>query len=274
MRRRTVLLLVFALAVLLVSVVTAAALSGSTRTDEALFVKPGSSDKTLDQLVKRSNARGVQVKEYSITKRDDGEPVYQIVLDPLAAESASLDALYVWHEAALLKAAGSELPLVEVMCFDTEGKLLYGCATDPVEIKDPADGNALPALAVAQDILDARLTAALNALATETLRAQIQAAGSVSQNEFGERVASIAMDLPMGATDVETSSLLNQVGGGFQKLCSDEGAGIVLLRIVVTLGGKRVLEDVWDNQTSMRSTWWAPGYAPTVPDAYASPAVK
>ncbi len=267
MRRRTVLLMVLVLAVLLVGVVTTQAFSAPDFTDEALLVKGGSSDETLDRLIERSKARGLQIKESGITKRDNnGEPVYQVVLDCTEAESA-LDAMLIWHEASIMKAEGQKIPLVEVLVFDAGGTLVFGCAADPRELGDLSSGKPTLALAAANDKLDSRVNAAMNGVADGDLRSQVSVTSGITENNRGERVATVSVSLPAGATNAEIDSLISGARDSVHKLNSVDGAGVTFSRLVVTRGGEKLFEEMDDYLTPAEASWHAPGYTP--PDEYA-----
>jgi hypothetical protein len=262
MKRRAVLPIVLMVAVLSVGVATGSAFSTPSSTDQALLVRAGSSDKALDLLIERAKARGLQIKESGITKRDnDGEPVYQVVLDCTEAESA-LEAMLIWHEASIMKAEGRRIPLVEVLVFDAGGTLVFGCAADPRELGDLSNGKATLSLAAAKDKLDSRVNAAMNGMADGALRGQATVTSGITENNRGERVATVSVSLPAGATNAEIDSLISGAKDSVHKLNSVDGAGVTFSRLVVTRGGEKLFEEMDDYLSPAEASWHAPGYTP------------
>lgn len=267
--KRSKLFIVFALVIgLVVMWYAAAAVSGGSPTDLDLFFRGGSSTKTLDELVQRAAERGVVVKDSGVSEQEDGQTVYQLVLD-CPPERAALAAQWVWHEAALMGAEGNEMPPVEVLVFDKDKKLTFGGAVFPQELQDVTRGKPVVPLADARKQLQSVVDGIVQTADANNLPAGFAVHADVTEDGRGDRSASIVVDFPAAASFDQVDSIVRPLHETVGDLNLRTGAAVTFASLVVSRGGEKLLEESQDFQTGSIDGWHGGGYMPpwiSVPD--------
>ncbi len=229
-------------------------------TDKTHFLGVGEASPVLEGIVEDCVDQGIAITDYGV-KATDSEETFQVVIDR-KYDKPVLVANEIWRQAALAKARGESVPMVEVFQFDADGNMTFGLGQATLDVQDVTYGKELATLQDSQQ----RVEAALDDLVARMPGTELEKGVSVdvqvvADPDAGRRMA-IRLQFPEATPNQDLDVVVRQVGTAIGRLNVENQTGIGVAEVTVYRGEQLLLQEANDFQLDSVRGWHDPSYVP------------